>query len=85
MTTAYSETLERVFDHISDMRNGKFDLRWMHTNPDGWGTRAKPSALGLTLADVNVGKYAVIPEHGDVHGSMAPRGCGGFCRRLPKS
>ena len=46
----------------------------MHANPDCWGTRAKPSALGLTLADINVGKYGMIPERGDVHGSMAPRG-----------
>src|SRR5262245_9309300 len=75
MTTARNETLERVLDHIADMRNGKFDLRWMHANPDGWGTRAQPSALGLTIADINVGKYGVIPEHGGSHGSMAPRGC----------
>jgi hypothetical protein len=70
-----SETLERVLDHIADMRNGKFDLRWMQANPDGWGTRAKPSALGLTIADINVGKYGVIPEQGSPFGSMAPRGC----------
>jgi hypothetical protein len=74
MTTAHTVTLEKVLDHMSDMRNGKFDLRWMHANPDGWGTRAKPSTLGLTLADINVGKYGVIPAQGDSRHSMAPRG-----------
>jgi glutathione S-transferase len=63
MTTARSETLERVLDHISDMRNGKFDLRWMHANPDGWGTRAQPSALGLTLGDITVASILVNPRH----------------------
>jgi hypothetical protein len=75
MTPGMSPTLELVLDHLSDMRNGKFDLRWMHANPDGWGTRATPSAMGLTIADVNVGKYGVVPERGGAHGSMAPRGC----------
>ncbi|HXJ36858.1 MAG TPA: ferritin-like domain-containing protein [Candidatus Eisenbacteria bacterium] len=75
MTIPVSQTLERVLDHLSEMRNGKFDLRWMHANPDGWGTRAKPSALGLTLDDINVGKYGEIPVRGGTHGSMAPRGC----------
>src|SRR5262249_54873152 len=74
-TTAMTPTLERVLDRLSDMRSGKFDLGWMHANPDGWGTRATPSAMGLTIADINVGKYGIIPERGAAHGSMAPRGC----------
>lgn len=75
MTRPSSQTLERVLDHISDMRSGKFDLSWMQANPDGWGTRATPSAMGLTLSDINIGKYGEIPELGASHGSMAPRGC----------
>jgi hypothetical protein len=66
--------LERVLDRLSMMREGKFDLRWMHANPDGWGTRPIASPNGLTVGDINVGKYGVIPEHGSSHGSMAPRG-----------
>ena len=45
------------------------------------------SAMGLTLSDINVGKYGVIPERGGAHGSMAPRGCEvpafSFVSRLP--
>ena len=69
-----SPMVERVFDRLSMMREGKFDLGWMHANPDGWGTRATPSVDGLTLTDINVGPYGAIPEHGGAHGSMAPRG-----------
>ena len=75
MTATISPTVERVFDRLSMMRDGRFDLSWMHSNPQGWGTRAIPSAGGLTIDDVNVGIYARIPEHGSAHGSMAPRGC----------
>jgi hypothetical protein len=67
-------TLKRALDGLSMMREGKFDLRWMHANPDGWGTRPTPSPNGLTVGDINVGKYGVIPEHGSSHGSMAPCG-----------
>jgi hypothetical protein len=74
MATPASPTLERVLDRLSMMREGKFDLSWMHANPDGWGTRATPSPSGLTVGDINVGKYGIIPEHGSSHGSMAPRG-----------
>jgi hypothetical protein len=56
------------------MRDGKFDLRWMQTNRAGWGTRATPSVDGLTVSDINVGQYGVVPDHGAAHGSMAPRG-----------
>src|SRR5262249_14503456 len=56
------------------MRDGKFDLSWMRANPAGWGTHAKPSVGGLTVTDINVGPYGQVPDHGGVHGSMAPRG-----------
>lgn len=73
--TTMTPTLERIADHLSMMRDGKFDLGWMHANPDGWGTHARPSsAMGLTLADINVGKYGEIPARGSHYGSMAPRG-----------
>jgi hypothetical protein len=74
METPMTPALERVLDRLSMMRSGKFDLSWMDANPDGWGTRATPSTNGLTIGDINVGKYGVIPEHGSSHGSMAPRG-----------
>ena len=69
-----SPKLEEVFDRLSMMRQGKFDLSWMQANPAGWGTRATPSVGGLTLTDINVGPYGRIPEYGSTHGSMAPRG-----------
>ncbi|HLK12162.1 MAG TPA: ferritin-like domain-containing protein [Candidatus Binatia bacterium] len=69
-----SPTIEGALDRLSMMRDGKFDLSWMHANPGGWGTRAQPSPLGLTLSDINVGPYGEIPARGAAHGSMAPRG-----------
>ena len=74
MTSKLSPAVERVFDRLSMMRDGKFDLSWMHANPAGWGTCARPSLGGLTVTDINVGPYGVIPDHGGAHGSMAPRG-----------
>jgi hypothetical protein len=71
---AVSRVQEEVFDRLAMMRDGKFDLRWMGANPSGWGTRAARSPGGLTLDDINVGRYGEIPEHGSTHGSMAPRG-----------
>ena len=74
MATKISPTVERVFDRLAMMRDGKFDLGWMRANPAGWGTHATPSASGLTLTDINIGPYGAVPEHGAAHGSMAPRG-----------
>lgn len=69
-----SPKVEEVFDRLAMMRDGKFDLSWMHANPAGWGTKPAASPGGLTLTDINVGPYGVIPERGSIHGSMAPRG-----------
>jgi hypothetical protein len=69
-----SPVLEQVFDRLSTMRDGKFDLRWMHANPTGWGTAPEASPGGLTVTDINVGPYGVVPDLGAAHGSMAPRG-----------
>jgi hypothetical protein len=74
MTMKVSPKVEEVLDRLAMMREGKFDLRWMQTNPAGWGTRATPSVDGLTVSDINVGQYGVVPDHGAAHGSMAPRG-----------
>jgi len=74
MPTKPSPRVEEVFDRLAMMRAGKFDLSWMHANPAGWGTHAKPSVGGLTLTDINIGPYGLVPENGGAHGSMAPRG-----------
>jgi hypothetical protein len=70
----FSPRIDEALDRVSDMRNGKFDLSWMHSNAEGWGTRAQPSRTGLTLDDINLGPYAQVPDAGSSHGSMAPRG-----------
>jgi len=54
-------------------QSGTPDLSWMKETGE-WGMRAKPSALGLRLKDVEVGSYGVVPERGGAHLSMAPRG-----------
>jgi hypothetical protein len=72
--TKPSPMVEQVLDRLAMMRDGRFDLGWMQANPGGWGTRARPSVDGLTVTDINVGPYGVVPEHGSAHGSMAPRG-----------
>lgn len=69
-----SPIIDRVLDRIAMMRAGKFELGWMDANPQGWGTKATPSNVGLTLSDINVGPYGDVPDRGSSHGSMAPRG-----------
>ena len=71
----YSATVEEGLDVMRDMAKGNFDLSWMNSNPDGWGQEVTPSADGLRLTDIEKGRYAEVPEHGSIHGSMAPRGC----------
>ena len=55
------------------LRNGEYDLSWMHVNSE-WGVKATPSKRGLTLDDINVGSYGVIPEDVSDSLSFAPRG-----------
>lgn len=76
-TAHYGPAVERVLDHISEVRRGKLDLAWLNSNPNGWGARAVPrDERGLTLEDINrVGLYGQVPDFGGAHGSMAPRGC----------
>lgn len=54
------------------LRNGEYDLQWMNTNSE-WGVKATPSKRGLTLDDINIGSYGVIPAASDSF-SFAPRG-----------
>lgn len=72
-----TESVERVLDHISEVRRGKLSLKWMNANPGGWGVRARPrDDRGLGLENLNqVGSYGEVPDHGSSYGSMAPRGC----------
>jgi hypothetical protein len=70
----YSAVVEQGLDRLSEMIRGNFDLAWMEANPEGWGHRARPSRVGLRLADVESGRYGRVPEYGSKHGSMAPRG-----------
>lgn len=74
MTAHRGEKIEQALERIEQMRQGRFELGWMTANADGWGTKPERSAVGLTIDDINVGKYGVIPERGAAHGSMAPRG-----------
>jgi hypothetical protein len=54
------------------LRNGEYDLSWMEVKSE-WGVRATPSKRGLTLDDINIGSYGVIPESGQAL-SFVPRG-----------
>ena len=47
-------------------------LEWM-TVPTEWGIRAKPTAHGLTIDAINVGKYGNVPDVWEYHSEM-PRG-----------
>ncbi len=62
-----SAYLKKLFE------TGTPDLGWMKETGE-WGVRAKPSALGLRLKDIEIGSYGVVPERGGAHLSMAPRG-----------
>ena len=70
----YTPIVDEGLDRLREMVRGNFDLKWMESNPQGWGHTAIPGPSGLGLADVETGHYAKIPEFGSSHGSMAPRG-----------
>jgi hypothetical protein len=59
--------LTRTQEYREKLRNGEYDLGWMHPNSE-WGVKATPSKRGLTLTDINIGSYGVIPE--DASGSL---------------
>ena len=54
---------ERTQAYREKLRNGEFDLGWMQAKSE-WGVKATPSKRGLTLNDINVGSYGVIPRRG---------------------
>jgi hypothetical protein len=64
------------------LRNGEYDLSWMHANSE-WGVRAIPSKRGLTLDDINIGSYGVIPADASASLSFAPRGADFDASDLP--
>lgn len=51
----------------------KLDWAWLRGHKSEWGVRPKPGPRGLTMMDIAVGSYAVIPEH-PTHRAMAARG-----------
>ena len=64
---------ERTQAYREKLRNGEFDLGWMQTQSE-WGVKATPSKRGLTLNDINVGSYGVIPEEVPDSRCFVPRG-----------
>src|ERR671923_1220141 len=62
---------ERTQAYREKLRNGEYDLGWMQVNSE-WGVRATPSKRGLTLDDINVGSYGVIPADASESLSFAP-------------
>lgn len=64
---------QRAQEYREKLRNGEYDLGWMHAKSE-WGVRATPSKRGLTLSDINVGSYGMIPEDASDSLSFAPRG-----------
>ena len=67
---AYSE---RSQAYREKLQNGEYDLGWMELNSE-WGVKATPGKRGLTLDDINVGSYGVIPKDASDSLSFAPRG-----------
>jgi hypothetical protein len=60
-------------EYIDKLRQGKYALDWLDDPRPTWGVRAKPSARGLTLMDIN-NAYAGDPLDEAPSDSMAPRG-----------
>jgi hypothetical protein len=66
---------QQICDHnLERLRAGSLDLSWIKREDKGWGMRAKPSAHGLTMADINRNPiYGTVPEEAGVK-NFAPRG-----------
>jgi hypothetical protein len=64
---------QRTEEYRERLKRGEYDLSWMHVDSE-WGVRARPSKRGLTLTDINVGTYGVIPKDASHSLSFAPRG-----------
>ena len=61
---------ERTQAYREKLRNGEYDLSWMNVDSE-WGVRAQPSKRGLTLNDINIGSYGVIPQDASASLSFA--------------
>lgn len=66
---------QQILDHnMERLRAGSLDLSWLKVDDKHWGSRAKPGAHGLTMADINRNPtYGTVPEETDVK-CFAPRG-----------
>ncbi len=60
-------------DYIERAKKGEFDLGWLKDNKSEWGTKPKPSKIGLTLRDISYGSYGEVPDNPKLR-TMAPRG-----------
>ncbi len=65
--------MEMDLEYLERAQRGEFDLGWLRSTNSEWGVRATPSKTGLTLRDISIGSYGLIPEHAPRR-SMAPRG-----------
>ena len=63
----------RTQNHDDGQQPSVYDLSWMDVKSE-WGLRATPSKHGLTLNDINIGTYGVIPKDASKSLSFAPRG-----------
>ena len=59
--------------HEIGKNQGVYDLSWKDVKSE-WGVRATPSQRGLTLNDINIGTYGLIPKDASHSLSFAPRG-----------
>ncbi|NNN22013.1 MAG: ferritin-like domain-containing protein, partial [Acidimicrobiales bacterium] len=59
--------------YAEKLARGELDLGWLKNVSSEWGVRAKPSKIGLTLRDIAIGSYGVIPDVAP-RKTMAPRG-----------
>lgn len=69
--TRWQEILLRNAERLA---RGQYSLHWLDTSGANWGTRAKPSARGLTYSDINrVRGYGELPVVADWL-NFSPRG-----------
>ena len=59
--------------YLERSARGEFDLGWLRDTNTEWGVRAVPSKTGLTMRDIAIGSYGVIPDTPPLR-TMAPRG-----------
>ncbi len=59
--------------YLERSARGEFDLGWLKETSSEWGMRAVPSKTGLTMRDIAIGSYGVVPDHAPRR-TMAPRG-----------